>query len=89
MTIHKAARGVQDMILRCVKTKAGVDEAERRKNRTKARVRAIVLHPLARPRFPRARYHGLKKNHERLYAGFAPANLRAVAQGALCVSRNH
>lgn len=45
--IHAAAPEAQDMTSRRVKTKAGVDEAEKRKNRTKARVRAKVSGPSA------------------------------------------
>ena len=40
--IREAAPAAQDMTSRRVKTKAGVDQAEKRKNRTKARVRAKV-----------------------------------------------
>ena len=40
--IHQAAPAAQDMTSRRVKTRSGVDEVERRKNRTKARVRAKV-----------------------------------------------
>ena len=38
--IHEAAPKAQDMTSRRVKTKQGVDEDEKRKNRTKSRVRA-------------------------------------------------
>jgi len=40
--IREAAPAAQDMTSRRVKTKAGVDEVEKRKNRTKARVRSKV-----------------------------------------------
>ncbi len=67
------------MTSRRVKTKAGVDEAEKRRNRTKARVRAKVEWPFRILKrvfgFTRMRYRGLKKNHEWLCAGFALANL--------------
>src|ERR1700738_365805 len=43
--IHEAAPAAQDMTSRRVKTKSGVDEMEKRKNRTKARVRAKVEWP--------------------------------------------
>jgi hypothetical protein len=43
--IRQAAPAAQDMTSRRVKTRPGVDEAERRKNRTKARVRAKVEWP--------------------------------------------
>ena len=43
--IRKAAPAAQDMTSRRVKTKAGVDEVEKSRNRTKARVRAKVEWP--------------------------------------------
>ena len=89
--IREAAPGAQDMTSRRVKTKAGVDEEQKRKNRTKARVRAKVEWPFRVLKrvfgFTRARYRGLKKNHEWLCAAFALFNLyqhrkRLAAQGA-------
>ena len=77
--IREAAPQAQDMTSRRVKTKAGVDEAEKRRNRTKARVRARVEWPFRILKrvfgFTKVRYRGLKKNHEWLCAGFALANL--------------
>lgn len=77
--IHEAAPEAQDMTSRRVKTKAGDHEAERRRNRTKARMRAKVEWPFRILKrvfgFTRVRYRGLKKNHEWLCAGFALANL--------------
>jgi len=77
--IHEAAPQAQDMTSRRVKTKAGVDQAEKRKNRTKARVRAKVEWPFRIVKrvfgFTKVRYRGLKKNHEWLCAAFALANL--------------
>jgi IS5 family transposase len=77
--IHEAAPGAQDMTSKRVKTKAGVDELEKRKNRTKARVRAKVEWPFRVLKrvfgFTKVRYRGLKKNHEWLCAGFALVNL--------------
>jgi len=77
--IRAAAPGAQDMTSRRVKTKAGVDELEKRKNRTKARVRVKVewpFHVLKRIfGFTKVRYRGLKKNHEWLCAAFALVNL--------------
>jgi transposase, IS5 family len=56
-----------------------VDELERSKNRTKARVRARVEHPFRILKrvfgFDKVRYRGLKKNHNRLCACFALGNL--------------
>lgn len=43
--IHEAAPAAQDMTSRRVKTRVGVDQVEKRKNRTKARVRAKVEWP--------------------------------------------
>jgi transposase, IS5 family len=96
--IHQAAPRAQDMTSKRVKTKAGVDENQKRKNRTKARVRAKVEWPFRVLKrvfgFTRVRYRGLKKNHEWLCAGFALVNLyqnrkrlaklnqRLVTQGA-------
>jgi IS5 family transposase len=77
--IHEAAPEAQDMTSRGVKTKAGVDEAEKLTNRTKARVRTTVEWPfrILKRVFgcTRVRYRGLKKNHEWLCAGLALANL--------------
>ena len=77
--IGKAAPAAQDMTSRRVKTKAGVDEEQKRKNRTKARVRAKVEWPFRVLKrvfgFTRVRYRGLKKNHEWLCAAFAAINI--------------
>ena len=77
--IHAAAPQALDMTSRRVKTKAGVDEAEKFKNRTKARVRAKVEWPFRILKrvfgFTKVRYRGLKKNHEWLCVGFAMVNL--------------
>ena len=62
-----------------MKTKAGVDEEQKRKNRTKARVRAKVEWPFRTLKrvfgFTQVRYRGLKKNHEWLCAAFASVNI--------------
>jgi IS5 family transposase len=67
------------MTSRRVKTKAGSDEAEKRRNRTKARVRAKAEWPFRVLKrvfgFTKVRYRGLKKNHEGLCVGFALANI--------------
>jgi len=77
--IHAAAPDAQDMTSRRTKHKDGVDEVERRKNRTKARVRSKVEWPfriLKRVfKYTKVRYRGLKKNHEWLLAAFALVNL--------------
>ncbi len=63
--IHAAAPEAQDMTSRRTKYKGDVDEVERRKNRTKARMRSRVEWPS----------RGLKNNHEWLLAAFALVNL--------------
>jgi len=89
--LHAAAPEAQDMTSRRAKYKGGVDEVERRKNRTKARVRSKVEWPFRILKrifgFTRTRYRGLKKNHEWLLAAFALVNLyqhrkRLVPMGA-------
>ena len=89
--IRQVAPEAQDMTSRRAKTKSGVDEQVRRKNRTKARVRAKVEWPFRILKrifgFTKVRYRGLKKNHEWLLAAFALVNLyqhrkRLVPQGA-------
>src|SRR5487761_2529488 len=70
VAIHQAAPEAQDMTSKRVKTKAGVDEEQKRKTRTKARVRAKVEWPFRVLKrvfgFTKVRYRGLKKNHESL-----------------------
>jgi IS5 family transposase len=77
--IRAAAPAAQDMTSRRVKTKAGADEEQKRKNRVKARVRAKVEWPFRVLKrvfgFTKVRYRGLKKNHEWLCAAFALVNL--------------
>lgn len=77
--IHAAAPAAQDMTSRRARHKDGVDEVERRKNRTKARMRSKVEWPFRILKrvvgFTKVRYRGLKKNHEWLLAAFALVNL--------------
>jgi len=77
--IHGAAPKAQDMTSRRARYKDGVDEAERRKNRTKARVRSKVEWPFRILKrifgYTKVRYRGLKKNHEWLLAAFALVNV--------------
>ena len=67
------------MTSRRAKRKGGVDEVERRKNRTKAKVCSKVEWPfrILKRIFgcTKVRYRGLKKNHEWLLAAFALMNL--------------
>ena len=77
--IRQLAPRAQDMTCRRTKYRHFVDELERRKNRTKARVRARVEHPFRILKrvfgFDKVRYRGLKKNHNRLCTCFALGNL--------------
>ena len=85
--IHEAAPAAQDMTSRRVKTKAGVDRAEKRKNRTKSRVRAKVEWPFRILKrifgFTKVRYRGLAKNLHRLEVTAALANLYTVRRRLL------
>ena len=67
------------MTSRRTRYKDEIDEAERSKNRTKARVRAKVEHPFRILKrvsgFVRVRFRGLKKNHAHLCAAFALVNV--------------
>jgi transposase, IS5 family len=89
--IQAVAPKAQDMTSRRTKRKDSVDEVERRKNRTKARVRSKVEWPFRILKrifgYTKVRYRGLKKNHEWLLAAFALVNLyqhrkRVVTLGA-------
>ena len=68
-----------DMTCRRTKFKNYIDELQKKKNRSKSRVRAKVEHPFRILKrvfgFDKARYRGLKKNHHRLSACFALGNL--------------
>jgi IS5 family transposase len=89
--IHAAAPNAQDMTSRRARYKGGVDEVERRKNRTKARVRSKVEWPFRILKrifgYTKVRYRGILKNHYWHLAAFALVNLyqhrrRLVPQGA-------
>jgi len=77
--IRAAAPGAQDMTSRRTRYKGGVDELERKKNRSKARIRAKVEWPFRILKrvfgFTKVRYRGLAKNHEWLCAAFAAVNI--------------
>lgn len=77
--IREVAPHAQDMTCRRTKFKNHVDEAARRKNRTKSRVRAKVEHVFRILKrvfgFDKVRYRGIAKNHHRLCANFALINL--------------
>ena len=77
--IREAAPKAQDMTSRRTKFKNYVDEEAKRKNTTKARVRARVEHPFRILKrvfgFTKVRYRGIKKNHDWICVGFALVNL--------------
>jgi IS5 family transposase len=77
--IRTVAPEARDMTSRRTKVKGGTDEQQRRKNRTKARVRAKVEWPFRILKrifgFTKVRYRGLKKNHDWLLTAFALINL--------------
>ena len=77
--IREAATKAQDMTCRRTKFKHYVDELQKKKNRSKSRVRARVEHPFRILKrifgFDKVRYRGLAKNHHRLCACFALVNL--------------
>jgi len=77
--IRQAAPQAQDMTSRRTRYKDFVDEAQRRKNRAKAKIRAKVEHPFRILKrvfgFVKVRFRGLKKNHAHLCAAFALVNL--------------
>jgi IS5 family transposase len=56
-----------------------VDQLQKKKNRSKSSVRAKVEHPFRIVKrifgFDKVRYRGIVKNHNRLCANFALANL--------------
>jgi IS5 family transposase len=67
------------MTSRRTKYKNDVDEEAKRKNTTKARVRAKVEHPFRILKrifgFTKVHYRGIKKSHQWLCAAFALVNL--------------
>lgn len=77
--IREVAPQAQDMTSRRTRYKDGINEAERSRNRTKARVRAKVEHPFRILKrvfgFVKVRFRGLKKNHSHLCAAFALVNM--------------
>ena len=81
-TIRAAAPMAQDMTCKRTKFKHYVDELQRKKNRTKSRVRAKVEHVFRVMKrqfgFDRVRYRGLAKNANRMFTCFALVNLYLV-----------
>jgi IS5 family transposase len=77
--MRAVAPHAQDMTCRRTRYKRGIDELQRGRNRRKSRVRAKVEHSFRILKrifgFEKTRYRGLSKNHNRLCACFALANL--------------
>ncbi len=77
--IRQKAPHAQDMTSRRARYKQVVDELQRRKNRTKSKVRSKVEHVFRVMKrqfgFDRVRYRGLSKNANRMFACFALVNL--------------
>jgi IS5 family transposase len=85
--IRRAAPRARDWTQRRCRYKDRVNEAERAKNRTKARVRSRVEHVFGTLKlkfgFTKVRYRGLKKNANRLFATLALVNLFTVRKKLL------
>ena len=77
--IHQHAPRARDCTQRRCRSKDGIDEIERAKNRTKSRVRSRVEHVFGVMKlkfgFVKVRYRGLKKNAHRLFVTCALVNL--------------
>ena len=77
--IRQAAPKAQDMTCKRTKFKNYVDEAAKKKNTTKSKVRAKVEHVFRILKrifgFDKVRYRGIAKNHHRLCTNFALVNL--------------
>jgi IS5 family transposase len=77
--IREAAPKAQDMTCRRTRFKNYVDEAAKKRNTTKSKVRAKVEHVFRILKrvfgFDKVRYRGIAKNHNRLCANFALINL--------------
>jgi IS5 family transposase len=77
--IQQAAPKAQDMTSKRTRFKNYVDEVAKKKNTTKARVRAKVEHVFRILKrvfgFDKVRYRGIAKNHHRLCTNFALINL--------------
>jgi len=77
--IREAAPKAQDMSCKRTRFKNYVDEAAKKKNTTKIKVRAKVEHVFRILRrvfgFDKVRYRGIAKNHHRLCTNFALINL--------------
>ena len=85
--IREQAPKARDLTNRRYRHRGIVDEVERRKNRTKSKVRARVEHAIGVVKrvfgFAKVRYRGLKKNTHRLLVTCALANLFIVRRHLL------
>lgn len=77
--IQEVAPKAQDMTSKRIRFKNYVDLLQKKKNRSKSRVRAKVEHPFRILKrvfgFDKVRYRGIAKNHHRLCVNFALVNL--------------
>ncbi len=77
--IRQAAPKAQDMTCKRTRFKNYVDEAAKKKNTTKSKVKAKVEHVFRILKrvfgFGKVRYRGIAKNHHRLCTNFALINL--------------
>ena len=89
--IRDHAPKARDFTNRRYRHRGIVDEVERRKNRTKSKVRARVEHAIGIIKrvfgFAKVRYRGLKKNTHRLLVTCALANLFMVRRQLLGCQR--
>ena len=80
--IREQAPNAADFVNRRYRHRGVVDEEERRRNRTKSKVRAKVEHTFGVIKrtfgFAKVRYRGLEKNADRLFVASALANLFLV-----------
>lgn len=88
--IHGVAPRARDFTQRRCRYKDRVDEPVRAKNRTKSRVRSKVEHVFGTLKlqfgFTKARYRGLKKNANRIFATLALVNLFTVRKKLLATT---
>jgi IS5 family transposase len=89
--IRAAAPQARDFTNRRVRKAAGIDEAERLRNRTKSRTRARVEHVFHVVKqlwgFTKVRYRGLAKNANRAFVALALANLLLAVRRVPAVLR--
>jgi IS5 family transposase len=91
--IHQAAPQAQDMTCKRTRFKHYVDELQKKKNRSKSKVRAKVEHAFRILKrifgFDKVRYRGIAKNHHRLCACFALVNLYLHRKRLLDLAQNY